>query len=106
MEYEDFLKALRWERKQKGMSLQEMSKALGISLGKLSAFERGRTPLKVKDYLDICGVLQISPVELMGGTNLSAEQHYVADKIKNLSERDFRIIKDLIILMESQIEDL
>lgn len=106
MDYEDFLKALRRERKSKGFSLKELGKAVGISLEKMSALERGRTALKVKEYLMICDILQISPAELMGAKPLTAEQNYIADKMKNLSERDSKIVKDLILLMGLQDEDL
>ena len=106
MEYEDFLKALRQERKRKGFSLKKLGQALGISIVKMSAIERGQTALKVKDYFAICDILKISPVELMGGKALTPEQNYVADKMKNLSDRDIRVVKDLILLMGLQEEDL
>ena len=106
MEYEELLKRLRETRKKKGISLRKMGEALGVSGQQISFFERGHTALKVKDYLLICDVLKISPRELLDGNVPQGEYQSVAEKLHTLSERDFRIIKDLILLMEMNSEDL
>ena len=106
MGYEELLKRIREARKRKGISLRKMGEALGVSGQQISFFETGHTPLKMKDYFSICEVLKISPRELLDGTVPKGEYRNVIEKLYNLSERDFRIIKDLIVLMELEKEDL
>lgn len=106
MEYEKFLKALRQERKRKGVSLKQIGEKLEMSVSNISSFETGKCALKVKDYFAICDVLQISPRSLIEGDVSAKEQLLVADRLADLSERDFRIIKDLIMLMQLSEDDL
>ena len=79
---------------------------MGVSGQQISFFENGHTALKLKDYLLICEHLKISPRELLDGNVPQGEYRSVVEKLNSLSERDFRIIKDLILLMEMNSEDL
>ncbi|MBP3433977.1 MAG: helix-turn-helix transcriptional regulator [Clostridia bacterium] len=106
MTYEILLQRLQKARKENRLSLRDMGKAIGKSGQQVCFLEKGKTPLKVQDYLLICEILKISPWELMKEETFRKERRTVSDRIQNLSERDFRIIKDLIMLMELKEEDL
>ncbi len=106
MEYERFLKKLKEERKRKGISLRELGEKLGVTGQFISMWENNRTSLKMKDYFFICNILEISPIDLLKDETTKKEYQNIAEKLKNLSERDLRIIKDLIMLMELSTEDL
>lgn len=106
MDYELFLRDLKELRNKKGMSLREMGMKMGISGQQVSFFERGKTPLRIKDYFTICDILQVSPLALIEKQILTYEHRSIAERLSKLSERDFRIIKDLMILMELSPNDL
>ncbi|MBR1974664.1 MAG: helix-turn-helix transcriptional regulator [Clostridia bacterium] len=106
MDYNFFLQELRKTRKRKGISLREVGNAIGITGQQVSVIERGITELKMKDYFLICDVLKISPRELIDGDIPRGEYQTVVEKLRNLNERDFRIIRDLIMLMELPKEEL
>ena len=106
MKYEVFLQELRQAREKRGISLREMGFAMGVSAQKISLLETGYSPLKMRDYFMMCDIMKMSPRELIDGDIPKGEYRTVAEKLRNLSERDFRIVKDLIILMESSPDDL
>ena len=106
MDYEKFLKELRKIRKRKGVSLRVVGNALGVTGQQVSAIERGITELKMRDYFLICDILKISPRALIEGDIPKGEYLKVVERLNNLNERDFRIIRDLIMLMELSADDL
>ena len=106
MEYERFLKKLKKERKKRGISLREAGVFLGVTGQYLSLWENNRAPLKMKDYFLLCELLEIAPKDLLEEDSRIKECQGIADRIKRLSERDMKIIKDLIMLMELSKEDL
>lgn len=103
MDYEQLLKKLKKIRLQKSISLRSLGKKLGVSGQYLSMIERGKVPLKVKDFFLICSILEVLPKDVMVEKK---EYQTVADRIQALPERDFKIIKDLLLLMELSKEDL
>ena len=73
MNYKKFLLQLKTVRKQKGFSLRKLGNAIGITGQYLFAIENGRSPLKMKDYISICEVLEISPCLLLNETTYKPE---------------------------------
>lgn len=106
MNYDEFLQDLRALRRSKGISQKEMGKKIGITGQMVSAIERGVIELKIRDYITMCEVLRISPKDLFDGDFSKGEYRGVEVRLSNLSERDFRIIKDLMMLMELSKNDL
>ena len=105
MDYQIFLKKLKNLRKMKGISMREMGEALGVTRGQICNLENGSSALKVEDYFKICDVLEISPCTLLSNST-QREADYVFGRLSLLAERDFRIVKDLIMLMELPQQDL
>lgn len=106
MEYERFLKKLKEERKRKGISLRKLGEELGVTGQIISMWENNRASLKIKDYFSVCKILEISPIDLLEDETIKKERQCVSERLKNLSERDLKILKDLIMLMELSTEDL
>ena len=104
--YEDLLRELKEIRIQKGISLQEMGRRLGITGQQVYAIEMGKTALKMPTYFAMCEVLTISPRELMRGDIAIGDSRSLLKSIECLSERDFLIVRDLIILMGLSKKDL
>lgn len=104
--YEDLLRELKEMRIKKEISLQEMGRRLGISGQQVYAIETGKTPLKMPTYFSICKVLDISPRELLSGNVTVGEIRSLLKSIECLSERDFLIIRNLIMLMNLSQKDL
>ena len=105
MDYGKFLQKLRKIRKQKGISLREMGRKMGVSAQQVSFFERGHTPIKVKDYFFICDVLEISPKSLMEGEISYEDCNDLIERIHVLSKKDFLIIKNMVELLENHCEE-
>ena len=105
MDYNVFLKKSKNLRKMKGISMREMGEALGVTRGQIGNLENGSSALKVEDYFKICKVLEISPCTLLSN-NEQREAEYVFGRLSLLDDRDFRIVKDLIMLMELPQQDL
>ena len=106
MEYEKFLKKLKEERKRKGISLRELGEKLGVTGQYISMWENNRTSLKMKDYISVCKVLEISPADLLEDETTQKEYQTVEKQITKLAKRDLKIVKDLIMLMGLATEDL
>ena len=106
MEYEKLLKKLKELRKMKKISCREIAEAMGKTRGYIYYLESGKTELKLKEYLKICEILEISPRELLDGSYPREFYNTTAEQLENLSNRDFLIIKHLLSLMESPVEIL
>ena len=65
MDYEQLLRQLKKIRLQKGISLRRLGEKLGVSGQYLSMVERGKVPLKVKDFFLLCSVLEVSPKDVI-----------------------------------------
>ena len=99
MEYAEILKELKKLRREKKISGRQLAEAMGKSKQLIVYLENGSVDLKLKDYLKICEVLEISPVALLEGK--SATYYETAKQLQNLSNRDFLLIKHMITLMEN-----
>ncbi len=86
------------------MSLQELGAKIGVTGTQLSHLERGKSGLRVKEFLSICEALCIDPQEVFDeGIN---EYSVTAGALRKLSEREFRIVKDLVTLLSLSTDDL
>ena len=104
--YKDLLHELKETRIKKEISLQELGRRLGLSGQQVHAIETGKTPLKMPTYFSICRILQVSPRELISGNVTVGETRSLLKSIECLSERDFFIIRNLIMLMQLSQKDL
>ena len=106
MTYLEFLQKLKETRKKNGFSQRQLATAMHKSAQYISFVENNKTPLKVEDYLLFCDILKIHPSSLFDGVIPQGEFRFLEKKLANLSQRDFRLLKDIITLMELNEEDL
>ena len=59
---------IRWLRKQRGLTLQQMSEAVGLSVGYLSYLERNEKSPTLINIAKICEVLETSVADLLETT--------------------------------------
>ena len=100
MTTEIVLKRIREERIRKGISLRVMAEMLSVSGQYLSMIERGTSPLKMDDYLKICNILQIKPSKILTKREDREQRETLAEKIYELSERDFTILINIVEIMQ------
>ena len=100
MTNEEVLKRIREERRQRGISLRTLGELLGVSGQYVSMVERGKAPLKMEDYLKICEIFDISGIKILMQEAEKEECTTLAEKIYALSERDVKILTNMIELMQ------
>ena len=64
--YEGVLGELRAEAARKLLSQREIAALLGHNQQWLSRRLSGEVPMSLPDFVDICAVLEVSPVEVLG----------------------------------------
>ena len=106
MEYRKLLENLRRTRIEKGLSQADFAKILNKTKQYVYLLEKGLTPLKMEDYFLICKALRISPRELIEGDFVNEEYNTTTKQLEKLSERDFLLMKHLLVLMETPTEYL
>ena len=107
MTYERVLENLKKARKQRGVSYRELSNATGISTTYLSLIEKGKNVVSLEKILKICDALYIEPKTLFKENEQAFNEYTItADRLKALPEREFRIVKDLVMLLSLSNEDL
>ena len=65
MDYDGLLRELQKVRKEKRISLRKLGAELGISAQALSLIERGKLPLKLREYCRICESIGVAPSALI-----------------------------------------
>ena len=100
MTNEEVLKRIREERRQRGISLRTLGELLGVSGQYVSMVERGKAPLKMEDYLKICEIFDISVIKILMQEAEKEECTTLVEKIYALSERDVKILTNMIELMQ------
>ena len=107
MTYEQFLENFKNARKQKGMSLQDLAKAVNLSSSYLSLMERGKNTMSVERFLKICDAMYIEPKIFFDENGQHFNEYTItASRLKALPEREFRVLKDLVMLLSLSNEDL
>ena len=106
MNYNDVVAELKRLRKERKLSLRKVGLGVGVTGQQIFAIEQGQAQLKLNDFLLYCQVLCVNPKDILEKCCPKEERYYVAQQLNPLSDRDFRIIKDLILLMSLQTEDL
>lgn len=83
LDYKIIGKRLKEARKEKGLTQNELTKELGMSVAFLSRIEKGNAHINLKRLSQICNILDISEGEILNG---------VANESKNYLEKEFQEI--------------
>ena len=100
MVYVSLLQKIKEIRKRQGLSLQDLGEKLGVSGQYVSMIERGKAPLKMDDYFQICKILGVSAAKLLIDEEGKKASETLAEKIYALSERDFKLLTTMIELLQ------
>ena len=84
---------------KKKISCERLGKHIDKTKMMVSYLENGKSDIRLKDFLKICEVLEISPCALLIGDK--TDYYNTAVQLHNLSDRDFLIVKKLIASMET-----
>lgn len=93
----EIMEKIKEIRKQKKISREEMAKKLYISQSTYREMEYGHIRLSLDNYLLICKVLEISPMELI--------KKNTAEHIVLIDERDLKELNRIIEKINNQIID-
>lgn len=95
---EDFIRErITQLRLQKGVSEYQMSYDLGHSRGYVYNISSGKALPPMKEFLAICDYFEITPQDFFDEEDLRPELvQKVVDGMKELDERDRRMILDLV----------
>lgn len=80
--------------------MRALAEKLGVTGQYVSMIERGKTSLKMKEYLKICQALNVSPIKILISDENKKKAETLVEKIYSLSERDFDILVNILELMQ------
>ncbi len=89
-------------RKAAGKTQEWLAEQIDVSVGYISQLERGITKISLETLAEICSVLDGDMAYLVSGSAKSQGdymQDEIAKKIPMLSERDKKIVSDLVEFM-------
>lgn len=92
--------------KDKNMSQNAFAKQVGLASSTISDWKTKRTNPSADKIMDICGVLEVTPEQLLTGKGIDEDYvEYKPKKKKNgpqISKADIRIIEDIHTLKDTQ----
>ena len=91
----DFIKQTR---KQKKITRKEMAEYLCTSAENYKKIEYGMVRLTLENFLIICNVLQISPMELI---NESTEEHFIL-----INNKDITNLERILTKIQKQMQNI
>ena len=87
--------------------MKKMGEALGVSYIQYGNIEAGRSGFKVQDLFSVCKALGVHPKHLFeGDMERVSEYGLLLEEIRRLPTREFKIAKDLVMLMNLSVDDL
>ena len=79
LDYKIIGERLKKARKNKGLSQQELSYRMNISIAFLSRIERGSSNISLKRLSQICELLDIKEGEILNGTSVNSNEYLNTD---------------------------
>ena len=86
LDYKIIGSRLQKARKDKGLSQQNLSDQLGLSIAFLSRVERGSTNINLKRLSQICNILGVNEVQILNGTSQESKE-YLTNDFKELLDK-------------------
>ena len=98
LDYNVIGERIKKARKEKGLTQEQLSEKLDISIAFLSRVERGSSKVNLKRLTQICEILDISQGEILNGVS-SKSTNYLnedfANLLKECSAEDQKLIYDI-----------
>ncbi len=85
------------ERKELGLSQEQLAIAVGVSLNSISSIERGIFSPALDTFHEICDALMVSPDYLLFGLNEETEVSPIIRKALRMSESEQKTVEKLLL---------
>lgn len=98
LDYNVIGERIKKARKEKGMTQEQLSEKLDISIAFLSRVERGNSKVNLKRLTQICEILGISQGEILNGVSSNSTNYLnedFANLLKECSADDQKLIYDI-----------
>lgn len=92
-------KNIRSIRLSRGITQEAMAEKLNKSINFVSLLEKGSSGASIQTLVDICNILQVDANSIFKGLlayNIEEKDRYIIDNISAFSDKDKKIMKDLI----------
>ncbi len=83
-------------RKELGYTQEQIAEMMDVSIQMISNLERGNKAIRIDNLVKLSEILHISTDYVLTGKRNDAEQQALFEKIKSLSEEDFRLVSMMI----------
>ncbi len=80
-------------RRAMGYTQEQVADMMEVSIQMISNLERGNKAIRIDNLLKLCQILQVSTDYILTGEQSENE---LSKKIAKLSERDYRIVSQLV----------
>ncbi len=92
----EFSKRLKHFRNQRKMSVADISMKAGVAQSSYQEWEQGRRILDVEVYFKLAKALDVTPGELIRGSNQRKELQMLIDRIDHIAE-ELKVIKTTLL---------
>lgn len=89
-------KRIQNRRKQQGYTQEQLAEAMNVSIQMISNLERGNKAIRIDNLIKLSRILSISTDYILTGVQPSGDAHLLSAQISKLSERDKRILAQLV----------
>ena len=92
-------KNIRSIRLSRGITQEAMAEKLNKSINFVSLLEKGSSGASLQTLVDICNILQVDANSIFKGLltyNIEEKDRYIIDNISAFSDKDKKIMEDLI----------
>lgn len=89
-------KRIQTKRKSLGLTQEQVSEAMNISIQSLSCIELGKKAIRPDNLVNLCKILNVSTDYILLGKKDSAELSGISEKIALLSNQDYKLVENLV----------
>ena len=92
-------KNIRSIRLSRGITQEAIAEKLNKSINFVSLLEKGSSGVSLQTLVDICNILQVDANSIFKGLltyNIEEKDRYIIDNISAFSDKDKKIMEDLI----------
>lgn len=83
-------------RKELGYTQEQIAEMMDVSVQMVSNLERGNKAIRIDNLIKLSEILRVSTDYILTGKHSDAEHYELFEKMKLLSEEDFRLVATLI----------
>ena len=84
------------QRKKSGLTQEQVSEKINISIQSLSCIELGKKAIRPENLRNLCEALNVSADYILTGKRSEKQLSSIVKKLSLLSEEDFKIAENII----------